>query len=92
MGVASTLGGYPPPQPKILYETLISHVGQRCPLRLQQIINNYEDFHQETNYSRPSLIRKIWDQTMFGLVKCSDWQNLNFRGRKEVKKEGKRVT
>ncbi len=38
------------------------------------------------------LIRKIWDQTMFGLVKCSDWQNLNFRGRKEVKKGKKRVT
>ena len=27
-------------------------------------------------YSRPSLIRKVWDQKVVGLVKCSDyWSN-----------------
>ena len=25
------------------------------------------------HYSRPSLIRKVWDQKVVGLVKCSDY-------------------
>ncbi len=39
----------------------------------------YQNNRKFPHYSKTSLIRKVWDQGVFGLLKCSDWQNHEYR-------------